>query len=40
MLTFVISLCLMFAVIGGCVQWALRTDRRRNPREDGHARDH
>lgn len=40
MLTFAIALCIMFTVVGGSVQWALRTDRRRNPREDGRARDH
>ena len=40
MLTFAISLSIMLAVVGGSVQWAVRTERRRNLREDGHARDH
>ncbi len=40
MLTFVISLCIMFAVVGGSVQWAVRAERRRNHGEDGHARHH
>lgn len=41
MLTFAISLVIMLAVVGGCVHWAARTERRRNPREEGlHARDH
>ena len=40
MLTFAISLCIMFAVVGASVQWATRTERRRNQGEDGRARDH
>jgi len=40
MLTFAISLAIMLAVVGGCVQWAVRAERRRNPGEDGHARHH
>ena len=40
MLTFAISLSIMLAVVGGSVQWAVRQERRRNLREDGHARDH
>jgi hypothetical protein len=40
MLTFVISLAIMFAVVGGSVQWAARAERRRNLREDAHARHH
>ena len=40
MLAFAISLAIMLAVVGGSVQWAVRTERRRNLRKDGHARDH
>ncbi len=40
MLAFAISVAIMFAVVGGCVQWAVRAERRRNLVEDGHARDH
>ena len=40
MLTFAISVAIMLAVVGGSVQWAVRAERRRNPREEGHARDH
>ena len=40
MLTLAISLCLMLAVVGASVQWAVRAERRRNLREDGHARHH
>jgi hypothetical protein len=40
MLTFAISVAIMLAVVGGCVQWAARAERRRNPREEGHARHH
>jgi hypothetical protein len=40
MLSLAISLAIMLAVVGGSVQWAVRAERRRNLREDGHARDH
>jgi hypothetical protein len=40
MLTFAISVAIMLAVVGGSVQWAVRAERRRNPRKEGHARDH
>jgi putative effector of murein hydrolase LrgA (UPF0299 family) len=36
----VISLLLMFAVVGLSVRWAAREERRRNPREEGHAGHH
>jgi hypothetical protein len=29
MLTFAISVLIMLAVVGGCVQWAVREERRR-----------
>jgi hypothetical protein len=40
MLTFVLSVAIMLAVVGGCAQWAVRAERRRNHREEGHARHH
>jgi hypothetical protein len=40
MLEFAIAICIMLAVVGGSVQWAVRAERRRNLVEDGHARDH
>ena len=40
MLTFAIALAIMLAVVGGSVQWAVRAERRRNLREEGHARHH
>ena len=40
MLSLALSLVLMFAVVGGAVHWAARAERRRNPREEGHARHH
>jgi len=40
MLTFVLSLVILFAVVGGSVQWALRKERRRTVTEEGHARHH
>ena len=40
MLALAISLCLMLAVLGASVQWAVRAERRRNLREDGDARHH
>ena len=40
MLSFAIALAVMLAVVGASVQWAVRTERRRNLEEDGHARHH
>jgi putative effector of murein hydrolase LrgA (UPF0299 family) len=40
MLSLAISLAIMLAVVGASVQWAVRAERRRNLREDGHARHH
>jgi hypothetical protein len=40
MLALAISLCLMLAVLGASVQWAVRAERRRNLREDRDARHH
>jgi hypothetical protein len=40
MLTFVIALAIMLTVVGAAVKWAEREQRRRNLREDGHARHH
>ena len=40
MTSLVISLLLMFAVVGLSVRWAAREERRRNPREEGHAGHH
>ena len=40
MLSLLVAVALMLAVVGGSVQWAVRTERRRNLREDGHARHH
>jgi len=40
MLSFLIAVAIMLAVVGASVQWAVRTERRRNLREDGNARDH
>jgi len=40
MLTFAIALAIMFAVVGACVQWAVRAERRRDLGEDGNARHH
>jgi hypothetical protein len=40
MLSLAISLAFMFAVVGGCVHWAARAERRRTTREEGHARHH
>ena len=40
MLELAISLAIMLAVVGGSVQWAVRAQRRRNPREEGHAGHH
>jgi hypothetical protein len=38
--SFLISLCIMFVVVGASVKWAVREQRRRDHREDGHARHH
>ena len=38
MLSLIVSVAILFAVVGGSVQWAVRAERRRNPREEGHAR--
>jgi hypothetical protein len=35
-----ISLALMFTVVGLSARWAAREERRRNPREEGHAGHH
>ena len=40
MITLTVSVLIMLAVVGGSVQWAVRAERRRNPREEGHARHH
>ena len=41
MLSFAISFLILLAVVGGSVQWAVRTERRRTrPEEAGHARHH
>jgi hypothetical protein len=40
MLSLIVSVAIMLAVVGGSVQWAVRAERRRNPREEGHARHH
>jgi len=40
MLTLLSALALMVAVVGACMTWAVRTERRRNRTEEGHARDH
>jgi hypothetical protein len=40
MTAFLISLVLMFAVVGLSVRWAAREERRRNTREEGHAGHH
>ena len=40
MLTFAIAFVIMLAVVGASFQWAVRAERRRNPREDGDARHH
>jgi hypothetical protein len=40
MTAFLISLLLMFAVVGACMRWAVREERRRNLREEGHAGHH
>jgi len=40
MTAFVISLLIMVVVVGGSVRWAVREERRRNLREEGHAGHH
>jgi hypothetical protein len=40
MMTFLISVAIMLAVVGGCVQWAVREQRRRNVREEPDGRHH
>jgi hypothetical protein len=37
---FLISLLIMFAVVGASMRWAVREERRRNLREEGHAGHH
>jgi hypothetical protein len=39
-IAFTVSLLLMFAVVGASVRWAVRAERRRNLREEGHAGHH
>jgi hypothetical protein len=40
MTAFIVSLLLMFAVVGASVRWATREQRRRDLEEEGHAGDH
>ena len=40
MLTFLISVAIMLAVVGGCVKWAVRAERRRNLLEEPDGRHH
>ena len=40
MLSFAISVAIMIAVVWASVQWAVRAERRRNHREEGHAGHH
>jgi putative effector of murein hydrolase LrgA (UPF0299 family) len=40
MTSLLISLVIMFTVVGLSVRWATREERRRNPREEGHAGHH
>ena len=40
MTAFVISLVLMIAVVWASARWAVREERRRNLREEGHAGHH
>jgi hypothetical protein len=40
MLTLALSVAILFAVVGGSVQWAVRAERRRNLREEPDARHH
>ena len=40
MTALLISLLIMVAVVGTSVRWAVREERRRNLREEGHAGHH
>ena len=40
MTAFVISVLIMAAVVTACVRWAVREERRRTIREEGHAGHH
>ena len=40
MTAFLISLLIMFAVVGASMRWAVREERRRNLEEEGHAGHH
>jgi hypothetical protein len=40
MLSLIAALAIMLAVVGGSVQWAVREQRRRDNREEGHAGHH
>lgn len=40
MLSFAIAVVIMLAVVGASVKWATHAERRRNLREEGHARHH
>jgi hypothetical protein len=37
---FLLSLLIMVAVVGASVRWAVREERRRNLKEEGHAGHH
>jgi hypothetical protein len=39
-LTLLTALALMVAVVGACMTWAVREQRRRDRTEEGHARHH
>ena len=40
MISLIVAVLIMLAVVGASVQWAVREQRRRNLREEGHARHH
>ena len=40
MASLLVAIVLMFAVVGACMTWAVREQRRRNRTEEGHARHH
>jgi nitrogen fixation-related uncharacterized protein len=40
MLTLIVSVAILIAVVGASAQWAVRTERRRDIREEGHAGHH
>jgi hypothetical protein len=40
MLTLACSIAVMLAVVGACMTWAVRKERRRNRTEEGHAGHH